>query len=174
MGLYLDTAPLVIKDLPAHATHYTRGRKSPMGFIVLHHTGGVDSRDWLTHTSSPPVSCNRLITKDGTVYKIVRDEDTAWAQGFSTVGPYQKNGPYTMNDVGLSIELENLGNGKDSYPESQIMSTVLQCAEWWGMYGLLPIVGHGQIDSRKVDPRGFPWSRFYRSMLGHIRTLGNK
>lgn len=162
------TAPLNIIDKPADAKHYTRGRRVLPRVIILHHTGGIDSTLWLTKTSAPPVSCNRLIGRDGSIYKIVADGDTAYAQGNSTMGPYHKDGVLSMNDIGLSIELENLGNGIERYPDLQVYSCALQVHEWWGKYGLLPVLGHRMVDTRKTDPRDFPWDNFYDLLHGLI------
>jgi N-acetyl-anhydromuramyl-L-alanine amidase AmpD len=117
------------------------------------------------------VSCNRLIAKDGTNYKIVDDEDTAWAQGYGMMGPYVPRGTFTCNDIGLSIELENLNNGSDKWPDAQLNMCAAQIVEWFGRYGFLPVVAHWQIDTRKTDPRDFPWPALYDRIHGLMRLL---
>lgn len=147
------TPPLSIVDVPADAKHKSGGRIG-YRFIVLHHTGGTDSRAWLSTASNPPVSCHRLIARDGTIYKIVPDHEVAFTQGPAVIGPIPSNGQ-NANQVSLSIELENLGNGQD-YPEAQLRSTARQMVEWWGAYGWLAPVHHAWIQDNKNDPYDFP------------------
>lgn len=169
MAKIFETPPLPIQDRPAASTHYTKGRggHAPQ-YIAMHHSGGVDSLAWLTRTSSPPVSTHRLITKDGTIIKIVADEDTAYTAGFGVVGPIDPDAsdpagvPRNFNQASLNIELENLGNGRDPYPLAQMVAAAKQTVEWYGKYGYLAIVGHSWVDVNKNDPKGFDWLLLYR------------
>lgn len=171
---FFITPPLNIIDLPADKAHKSGGR---LGYrwIVLHHTGGTDSRKWLSTTSQPPVSVQRLITKVGQNIKIVPDHEVAFTQGPAQIRnlPRQQGGRTveTVNEWALAIEFENLGNGKDPYPLVQLDMGARQCVEWWGAYGLLPIVGHGWIQTNKNDPAGFPWEQFYQLMLKHLKAV---
>ena len=167
--MIFSTPPLPVADLPAAATHFTKGRAgfAPQ-FIVIHHTGGVDSRAWLTNTSPNRVSAHRLITKTGTNYKLVADEDTSHAAGYAIVGAIDPDSADpagvapNFNVASLNIELENLGTGRDLYPLDQMTMCAKQCVEWIGKYGYLALVGHGWVDSRKNDPLGFDWPLLYR------------
>jgi N-acetyl-anhydromuramyl-L-alanine amidase AmpD len=168
MAKLFDTPPLPIIDRPAASTHFTPGRAGHQPrFVVMHHSGGVDSLAWLRSTSNPPVSTHRLIRKSGEIIKIVADEDTAFTAGFGVVGPVDPdaNDPpgvaRNFNQVSLHIELENLGNGKDPYPLPQVTAAAKQVVEWVGKYGYLAIVGHSWVDKDKNDPRGFDWDQFY-------------
>ena len=138
-------------------------------------TRAINSGAWLSTTSSPPVSVQRLITKAGENIKIVADHDVAFTQGPARVKnlPRSSNGRVveTVNEWALAIEFENLGNGKDPYPMAQIDMGARQCVEWWGAYGLLPIVGHGWIQTNKNDPLSFPWLDFYARMLHHLKAV---
>ena len=111
------TPPTVI-SLPAAADH-VGGPWDGAQAIVLHHTGGRDSRAWLTRTSRPPVSVHTLIPKDGTVVRIVPDGVNAWHVGGSRLGvhgPNERAG--SCNEICFGIEIENLGDGKDPTPTS--------------------------------------------------------
>lgn len=167
MALF-STLPLPIIDVPADARHKANNR---LGFrwIVLHHTGGTNSRKWLSTTSSPPVSCHRLIERDGTIVKIVPDFEVAFTQGPADIGPIPENGQ-NINQWALSIELENLGDGQD-YPEAQLRSTACQMVEWWGAYGWMAPVHHQWIQANKNDPYDFPrWhlDELIRDYLGQV------
>lgn len=168
-----QTPPLQIVDAPAAATHYTRGREGHTPrFIIIHHSAGTDSLLWLSHTSSPPVSCHNLISKLGVNFKIVPPADTAYCAGFGVVGPVDpdRNDPPgvapNLNYASLNIELENLGNGKDPYPAAQMQMCAAQIVEWWGMYGFLAVLGHSDVDPAKNDPKGFDWGDLWRRMYG--------
>ena len=163
------TPPLEIVNSPAAPTHFTKGRGGFVPrFIVLHHTAGTNSLAWLTSTSPNRVSAHRLITRGGTIHKIVADEDTSNAAGYAIVGPVDPDTndptgvPRNFNQDSLNIELENLGTGREPYPMDQMVSCAKQCVEWIGKYGYLAIVGHGWVDSRKNDPLGFDWPLLYR------------
>jgi N-acetyl-anhydromuramyl-L-alanine amidase AmpD len=198
MAKLFDTPPLVIVDRPAAGTHYTKGRGGALPrYIVMHHTGGTNSLEWLTRTSPNRVSAHRLIAKDGTIYKLVDDSDVSNAAGFAVVGPVDPDTndpagvPPNFNYDSLNIELENLGTGRDPYPMAQMVSAARQVLEWWGKFGYLAVVGHGWVDARKNDPLGFDWPLLYRlidierlrlvqplalpaEFVGHLRSAAQK
>src|SRR5262245_33239982 len=146
--IYFTTPPLAIVDHLADANHCGGMPRLDYRWIVLHATGGTNSLDWLSTSSSPPVSCHRLIAKDGTIYKIVPDDTVAWTQGPSELRLVPANQP-NVNQYCLSIELENLDDGHDPYPYAQVRSAVAQVAEWRGLYGDIPAVAHAWIQSGK-------------------------
>ncbi len=158
------TEPLNITDAPADAQH--KGGARPMSgvrFIIIHHTGGSNSLKWLTTDSPPsnPVSVHRLISRSGTIYKLVSDDEEAWHAGRGYVGPLvgAAKGQTNLNRCSLGIELENLGNGQ-AYTPQQIIAATAQCVEWIGAYGPLIILGHSEVDGRKKDPKGLDMDWF--------------
>ncbi len=163
-GGIFQTTPLQIVDAPASPDHFGGRRIWPPRFVVLHATGGTNSLQWLRSTSplSNPVSVHRLITKEGTIYKIVGDDDTAWHAGYGLVGTINPDAAPNLNAYALGIELENLNDGQDPYPPVQLAACATQIAEWWGSYGFLPVLGHAQVDGRKTDPQGFDWTALWR------------
>jgi N-acetylmuramoyl-L-alanine amidase len=174
MTAIFTTPPLSIIDRPADANHYG-GVRVGYRYIALHATGGTWSLPWLTTTSplSNPVSVHRLIEKDGTLYKLVQDEDVAWHAGYGVIGAIGPNAIVNFNKVSLGIELENMDDFKDPYPEAQLWSCAGQVIEWWGRYGWLPILSHASVDIRKQDPAGFPWQHFHeivKQRLGLVLT----
>lgn len=174
------TPPLVIVDAPADATHFMVDRA---GFqplqILLHHTAGVipQTLNWLRYESSPRVSTHRVIGKDGTNYKVVADEDTAFCAGFGNIGPIDPDSndspgvPINLNVCTLNIEIENRGNGRDPYPAVQMQMVARQVIEWWGKYGFLPVLAHGHVDARKNDPAGFDWLYFNRLLRAELAIV---
>lgn len=105
-----------IVDYPADKSVYNErphGLQSLMGGgIVLHHTGGRDSRAFLKKGHG--VSTHKLFAKNGTIYKMVSDRHRAWHAGDSAWG-----GREDWNDFSLGYEIENMGNGKDPYTDMQ-------------------------------------------------------
>lgn len=157
MSIFL-TEPLPIVDLPADTNHYG-GTRFSYEFIFLHDTEGADSRAWLSTAPGSQVSCHRLIARDGTIYKIVPDEQVAWTQGRGYMGGLGYN--YTLNERSLSIEFENLGTRKaEAYPVAQLTAGARQVVEWWGLYGFLPIMYHAMVDPNRRDPWAFPRNLF--------------
>src|SRR4051812_47015827 len=87
-------------------------------FVVLHHSGGTAASDIPTLTTrvnpNNPVSCHRYVTRDGTRYQFVRDNDIAWTCGVPTA--LERN-PHPMgrwrndeNAPSLNVEMENDGH----------------------------------------------------------------
>lgn len=169
------TSPLPIIDHPADSIHCCGVTRLGYRWIVIHATAGTNSLDWLSTTSpaSNPVSIHRLIAKDGTIYKIVPDDKTAYHAGYAQVGPLPGQGQ-TMNNWSLGIELENLNNGTDPYPAAQLDRAADQVVEWIGAYGMIPVVAHSWIDIRKTDPRGFDWSGFYQRIWQRLKVIARR
>lgn len=174
--MLFSTPPLQITDVPADRLH-KGGRRLGPAYIFLHHTGGTDSAAWLSTTSpnGNPVSCHRLIARDGRILKIVPDHEVAYTQGPARIGPLPVRNAQgviieSANNWGLSIELENLGNGQD-YPEAQLWSAARQVVEWWGAYGWLPVLHHRQVQADKKDPFDFPRQRFDELIRDYLRQV---
>lgn len=175
--MLFPTPPLPIIDFHADAQHLG-GRRLGFRYIVLHHTGGTNSKFWLSRTSplSDPVSVARLVTKEGKNIKIASDDEVAWTQGPARIGElplYNEHGVLleSVNNWALAIEFENLGNGHDPYPAAQLDMGAAQVVEWWGTYGFMALVGHNWIQANKHDPAGFDWPDFYRRIWAKLKAV---
>jgi len=175
--MLFSTSPLIIQDFHADAQH-VGGHRRGYRWIVLHSTGGTDSKLWLSRTSplDNPVSVHRLVTKRGENIKIANDEEVAWTQGPARIGPLPQKTPQgatieSVNDWALSIEFENLNDGRDPYPSPQLEMGAAQIVEWWGVHGFIAPVAHSWIQSNKTDPAGFPWDLFYSMIWGRLRAI---
>jgi N-acetyl-anhydromuramyl-L-alanine amidase AmpD len=139
--------------------------------IVLHATIGTNSLKWLTTDAGSDVSAHRLIDRDGRNFKLVDDEECAHhiGRGFQCFNPQKRaSNPNTWS---LGIEMENLGHWSEPFTDMQVKMTALQCNEWWGVYGYLPVVGHWALDNKKSDPVGFPWEVFMELLMRY--SLGD-
>lgn len=156
--MLFPTPDLAITDRPALASHLTAGVLTPQ-VIILHATVGTftSSLDWLTKNPQSVVSVQRLIDKNGRIYKIASDEQIANHVGASTLW-----GRINLNRIALGIEFVNKNDGKDPYPDVQVQAGARQCVEWFGHHSVMPILGHYQVDTQgKSDPAGFPWLAFW-------------
>lgn len=171
MAPIFKTPPLNIVDHPADSKH-KGGKRAGYRYIFIHATGGTNSLDYLSTTSPPnkPVSSHRLGAKDGTNYKIVQDSEVAWTQGPAIIGPTPADGN-DANELGLSIELENLNDGRDPYPDAQMRMCARQIVEWWGLYGFIPVVAHAWTQADKKDPLGFDWHKLYVMIWEELQAI---
>jgi N-acetylmuramoyl-L-alanine amidase len=127
--------------------------------IVIHATAGasLDSAvEWMRNPKSK-VSSHYCIGKDGTIVQLVKDTDSAWHAGAS-----EWKGQKDLNKNSIGIELVNLNDGKDTYPNPQINALARLILDIQGRYKAVTnsrIVRHHQIaPGRKTDPGiQFPW-----------------
>jgi len=127
--------------------------------IVVHATANSTLIGVLSWFQNPTayVSAHYVIGKDGRIVQMVKGEDRAWHAGKS-----EWRGVPNVNDYGLGIELVNLNDGQDPYPEAQYQSLVKLCQALVHKYNISmeDIVGHYQISpGRKTDPRGLDLSK---------------
>ena len=161
--------PAINHDYPAR-WHSSRDGADIVA-LIAHGTGGTDSRHYLQRGGDLPdgsdrkVSIHSLVQKDGTIYRMVPDERVA-----NHAGGVLKNGVYSsvltiggrtfrgaqVNRHTLGLELENLQNGTDPYPEAQLLAMGWQFYRWRQRWGAaLPIVRHAIVDKgRRTDTVG--------------------
>jgi len=104
------------------------------------------------------VSSHFTIGKDGSIVQNVSTFARAWHAGAS----WDAAGRNNVNDYSIGIELVNLDDGKDPYPEAQIQALCGIIAEMKRRFPIKQIVSHefiAQPPGRKQDPAGFPWKR---------------
>ncbi len=157
-------APTINLDYYPAAWQSPRDGATPLA-IVVHGTGGTDSRRYLQTGGDRKVSIHILIDKAGTIYRMVDDERVANHAGgvllangtFSsrlTIGATTYRGAQ-VNRRTLGIELENLQTGTDPYPDVQLLAMGWQINAWRQRYGALPVTRHATIDpGRRSDPVG--------------------
>lgn len=139
----------------------TDGRR--IDAIVMHHTAGVKAGDLWTLSGRDrrhKVSCHYYVTKLGEIFQLVRDQDIAWHAGVSAL-----NGEPNVGRFSLGVEMENLGNGRDPYPQDQLNAVVWLARNKVQEYSVPRerLVRHLDValpPGRKNDPRGFPWLWF--------------
>jgi LysM repeat protein len=140
--------------------------------IVIHSTASSTLEGVISWFNDPTaqLSSHYTIGKDGRIVQHVRDEDRAWHAGKS-----EWKGVPGVNDYGLGIELVNLNDGSDPYPEAQHQANVLLCTYLCRKYSIKPgdIVGHVDIAvpaGRKSDPRGYDMARLRLEVTAALNT----
>lgn len=144
-------------------------RKNPNDItaITIHSTANSSLKgviDWFNNPNAK-VSAHYTIGKDGKIAQHVRDTDRAWHAGKS-----EWKGRPSCNDYCLGIELVNLNDGIDPYPEAQHKANVNLCAFLCHKYNISVdnIMGHLDIalpPGRKTDPRNYNLDRLRREVL---------
>jgi N-acetyl-anhydromuramyl-L-alanine amidase AmpD len=158
---------IVHAESPNHAAR-PAGVKPDM--IVLHATasGLTSALNWLRNPQrdnpSRRVSSHDLIAKNGTVYVLVDDAREAWHAGASFW-----RGRSNINRFSIGVEIVNLNNGKDPYPEAQYESTLQRVVQRCKVWTIEPtrdtVVAHYDISpGRKTDPVSFPIDQFVQDV----------
>jgi LysM repeat protein len=149
-----------------------RRRPDDITAIVMHSTANSSLDrvvDWFNNPSAQ-VSAHYTIGKDGEIVQHVQDMHRAWHAGRSVW-----KGRESVNDFGIGIEMVNLNDGHDPYPETQHQAAVALCAWLCDKYSISvdDIMGHVDIaipPGRKSDPRAYDQDRLRRdvaAVLGH-------
>lgn len=141
-------------DLPAD--FWTDRNGQSVVAIVMHGTGGTDSRNTLQHGDGRGVSIHYLIDKAGKIYRMVDEARGANHAGAPTSSFTLHGHTYIggqVNRATIGIELENLQDGRDPYTDPQLAAMGWLIADIRRRHGALPILRHADLDpTRKRDP----------------------
>jgi len=134
-------------------------KRQRINMIVLHATV-IDLPQTLQKLCDPQshVSAHYVISKSGDVYELVEPQYIAWHAGQS-----QWLGEADVNQFSIGIELVNLNDGIDSYPDVQMRALQSLCQNFMQCYSIPHdrIVGHYEVSpDRKNDPMGFDLHAF--------------
>src|SRR5262249_55735190 len=124
--------------------------------VVLHATVLNTLDEVLEHFFNPAskVSAHYTIDRDGTIIAHVPEEARAWHAGQSKM----KDGRVSVNDFSIGIELVNLNDGIDPFPEQQIQAMRDLLKTIIARHPIKYIVPHYECadpPGRKSDPAGF-------------------
>ena len=100
------------------------------------------------------VSAHYTIDRDGTVVSHVPEDQRAWHAGQSKM----KDGRSGVNDFSIGIELVNLNDGVDPFPDLQIQAMRSLLKDIVSRHPIRHIVTHYECadpPGRKSDPAGF-------------------
>lgn len=146
-----------------------KGPWGPVNGVVIHHTAGRDSLN-LTHKGTaelPGPLCHTHLDKKGLATMVgygranhagtfAQNAHDAVVAESSTHPRPGASEPVDGNQHYYGIEIENLGNGKDYYPQAQYdaavkWATAICRAHGWSADS---VIGHKEGTTRKIDPKG--------------------
>lgn len=151
---------------------HNRNHKGPWGGVngvVIHHTAGTNSKALCYNgmASLPGPLCHTHLAKDGTATMMsagrANHAGSFPANAHNAVVNESKTHPRPSgaetvdgNRHYYGIEIENLGNGKDAYPEKQYVAAVKWAAAICRYHGWSEhsVIGHKEGTTRKIDPHG--------------------
>jgi N-acetyl-anhydromuramyl-L-alanine amidase AmpD len=127
--------------------------------VVLHATVLNTLDEVVAHFSNPDsqVSAHYTIDRDGAIVLHVPEAKRAWHAGPSQMNDRRTN----VNDFSIGIELVNLNDGVDPYPEPQMETLRELLRSIFGRQPIRHVVAHhecAQPPGRKSDPAGFDMS----------------
>ncbi|CUW31797.1 N-acetylmuramoyl-L-alanine amidase [Streptomyces reticuli] len=153
--------------------NHNRNHKGPWGpvhGVMIHHTVTRGTQHTVEicrdgHTALPGPLCHGVIAKDGTVYLVgygranhagLGDPDVLRAVINETALPADNEASTDGNRHFYGFECENLGDGKDPWPEEQIKAIVKAVTALCRHHGwsARSTIRHLGWQPGKVDPRG--------------------
>jgi N-acetyl-anhydromuramyl-L-alanine amidase AmpD len=154
---------------PAAPNVFTPGRTSEIRSVILHSSCGREAGDLavLSGHTERKVSSHFYIARSGRVYRLVKEEDTAWHAG-------KVANPRYGNPASIGIEMEHFDpdeyhpDGQD-WPRAQVEEASRLCAYLLKRHHLSSkdIHSHAKIadpPGRKTDPVAFPWDSFFEKL----------
>jgi N-acetyl-anhydromuramyl-L-alanine amidase AmpD len=170
-------------DYPAASTNYGGyGRFNTPRAIVLHtpeeKPDEYESTPVWFANPAAQASTQIYISDNGDIYRMVPDEQPAWACGTNSVNRHWKGnyGGYApWGEPGLSNNVLTLNIEIEGYAaslvvtEPQYQSMLWQCREWVTKYNIPidsdHICGHGDLSTDRTDPgAGLPWERLFADL----------
>lgn len=146
----------------------------PVDMLVMHYTGMKTAQEALDRLCDPTakVSAHYVVDEDGSIYRLVDEENRAWHAGASSW-----RGHSNINQRSIGIEIVNPGHefGYRPFPKAQ-METVAALSKNILSRHDIParnVVGHSDIaPERKEDPGElFDWGILAYNGIGIIPIL---
>ena len=162
-----------LKSPNYHACKKVRSIRS----VVIHYTGmrSLQSAVERLMSKKHEVSSHYLISRNGKVLQLVKDNNIAWHAGLSNWFNFKN-----LNKNSIGIELENKGHqyGYQDFPSKQItqLIKILKILKKKFNIQNTNIIGHSDIaPGRKTDPgEKFPWKKLYKNDLAIWHSLDEK
>jgi N-acetyl-anhydromuramyl-L-alanine amidase AmpD len=132
----------------------------PVDTVILHATVCNTLQEVIDLFASPEskVSAHYTIDRDGTIAAHVSENHRAWHAGQSLM----PDGRAGVNDFSIGIELVNLNDGFDLYPEPQIEILNKLLGRIAARYPIRFVLPHYEVahpPGRKSDPKGLDLNR---------------
>ena len=142
--------------------------------VIIHYTGmrSLQSAVERLLSKTYEVSSHYLISRNGKIIQLVKDNNIAWHAGISNWFKFKN-----LNNNSIGIELENKGHqyGYQAFPSKQIVQLIkiLKILKRKFKIKNINITGHSDIaPNRKIDPgEKFPWKKLYKNDLAIWHSL---
>ena len=152
-------------------------KKRRIQAIVIHYTGMRTLQSAVERLlySKDKVSSHYVISRNGKILQLVKDNNIAWHAGISNWFNFKN-----LNKNSIGIELENKGHqhGYQNFTNKQIMQLmkILRILKRKFKIRNINIIGHSDIaPSRKKDPgEKFPWNKLHKNQLAIWHSLNEK
>lgn len=148
-----------------HLLPHFNQREDKIDTIVLH-CSAFKAEDAIKTYEDNEVSAHYIIDLDGTIVKLVDENDRAWHAGKTAF--WKTEG--SINSRSIGIEICNLSLGQEPYNDEQIEKLMFFCQKLIRKYNIKPqnIVGHSDVAPKlKADPGlAFPWKKLARNGVG--------
>ena len=121
----IKVIPMEIKEIVAHTSNYTKGRKQPIQYIVVHYTAnnGDTAQGNGTYFSQPNRNASaHYFVDESTVIQSVKDTDTAWHCGAKS---YRHEKCRNDNSIGVEMCSEKDNNGQYYINEQTQRTTIV-------------------------------------------------
>ncbi len=161
-AVHLPPLPLAYHFIPSpNFDHRPPG--ATVSCVVLHSTVVPTTEETVKIFLDPKreVSAHFVVGKDGQIIQMVPVEKRAWHAGDSVL-----DGKSRVNEYSVGIEMVNLNDGHDPYPDAQVHAVAGIIRFLRSRYDLPDshIVSHEKIalpPGRKSDPANFDFPRLY-------------
>jgi len=157
----------------AASPNYGKGRNGKKIIAIVNHiTAGTfpGCLSWMRNPQAK-ASAHYLVTRQGKIYQMVRDEDTSWHAGAVNKPSWPLYDGSNPNRYTIGIEHEALPG--ERLTEMQYQATLWLHKQLIAKHGIPidegHIIGHYRIDSvnRPNCPGpGFPWQRLFSDLKG--------
>lgn len=159
---------VTVKEHGTWSTHNRNavGAWGPAQGVMLHHTAGSNSvalcRTGMAGLPGP--LCVAVIAKDGTVHLVGYGRTNHAGRGSTAAYNAVRDGTTVPSRPGADavdgnthfygFEIENLGNGRDPYPDAQLAAVEKVAAAVCRAHGWAAsrVIGHKEWTTRKIDP----------------------
>ena len=162
----------------------SKGPWGPVNGVMIHHTVTRGSANTVElcrkgHSSLPGPLCHGVITKDGRVHLVgygranhagLGDPDVLAAVIAERAVPADNEATTDGNRHFYGFECENLGDGKDPWPEEQLEAIEKVAAAICRHHGWSErsVIGHKEWQPGKIDPRGFEMDSMRARITGRL------
>ncbi|MDX2692967.1 peptidoglycan recognition protein family protein [Streptomyces ipomoeae] len=164
-----------VVEVGSWRTHNRAGHGAwgPVHGVMVHHTVTKGTANTVSicrtgYEGLPGPLCHGVVAKDGTIHLVgygranhagLGDDDVLKAVIAEKPLPAANEANTDGNARFYGFECENLGDGKDPWPDVQVEAMVraaaaLCRAHGWGKDGDTSVIGHKEWQPGKVDPRG--------------------